>query len=45
MIIYNSYEEVRALRLGARLFLSDETHGMCTVVAPPAARAEISALE
>jgi hypothetical protein len=38
MILYSSYEEARGLRLGVRSFLSDETHGMCTVVAPPAQR-------
>jgi hypothetical protein len=45
MILYISYEEVRALRLGARSFLGDETYGMCAVAAPPAARAEVTAFE
>ena len=46
MVLYISYEEVRAVRLGARSVLGDETHGMCAVAAPPpAARAEISALQ
>lgn len=45
MVLYISYEEVRAVRLGARSVLGDETHGMCAVTAPPAARAEISALQ
>lgn len=45
MILYLSYEEVQALRLGARNFLRDEGAGACAVAAPPAARAEVSALE
>ena len=45
MILYISYEEVRALRQGARSFLRDEGPGACVVAAPPAARAEVSALE
>ena len=44
MILYISYEEARALQHGARSFLGDETQDMCSVAAPPAARAEISAL-
>jgi len=42
MILYINYEEVRALQLGARSFLGDDTHGMCAVAAAPA---EASALE
>lgn len=45
MILYINYEEVRALQLGARSFLRDEGHGACAVAAPPAARAEVGALE
>ena len=45
MILYISYEEGRALQQGARSFLRDETQGVCAVAAPPAARAEVSALE
>ena len=45
MILYLSYEEVQALRQGARSFLRDEGPGACAVAAPPAARAEVSALE
>ena len=44
MVLYISYEEVQAIRLGARSFLGDETHGVCAVATPPAARAEVSAL-
>jgi len=35
MVLYISYEEVRAVRLGARSVLGDETHGMCAVAAAP----------
>ena len=47
MILYMSYEEVRALRQGARSSLRDEPQGRCAVAAPPAARAraEVGALE
>ena len=45
MILYINYEEVQALRSGARSLLGDETFGMCAVAAPPPARAEIVALE
>ena len=45
MILYISYEEVRALKQGARSFLRDDSLGTCAVAAPPAARAEVSALE
>src|SRR5262249_12465125 len=45
VILYVSYEEVRALKQGARSFLRDEASGPCAVAAPPAARAEVSALE
>ena len=45
MILYLSYEEVQALRQGARSFLRDEGNGPCAVAAPPAARAEVGALE
>ena len=45
MILYMSYEEVRALRHGARSFLRDEPDGRCAVAAPPAARAEVGALD
>ena len=45
MILYINYEEVQALRSGARSFLGDETLGICAVAAPPAARVEIAALE
>ncbi len=45
MILYISYEEGRALQQGARSFLRDESVGACAVAAPPAARAEVSALE
>ena len=45
MILYMSYEEVQALRQGARNFLREESLGGCLVAAPPAARAEVSALE
>ena len=45
MILYLSYEEVQALRQGARSFLREEGAGACAVAAPPTARAEVSALE
>ncbi|MSR35664.1 MAG: hypothetical protein EXR95_03320 [Gemmatimonadetes bacterium] len=45
MILYLSYEEVQALRQGARSFLRDEGEGSCAVAAPPPARAEVGALE
>jgi hypothetical protein len=45
VILYISYEEVRALRQGARSFLREDSSGPCAVAAPPAARAEVSALE
>ena len=45
MILYLSYEEVQALRQGARSFLGAEGSGACAVAAPPSARAEVSALE
>lgn len=45
MILYLSYEEVQALRQGARSFLREEGTGPCAVAAPPTARAEVSALE
>jgi hypothetical protein len=45
VILYLSYEEVQALRQGARSFLRDEGSGSCAVAAPPTARAEVSALE
>jgi hypothetical protein len=45
VILHISYEEVRALRQGARNFLREEPLGACVVAAPPAARAEVSALE
>ena len=45
MILYLSYEEVQALRGGARSFLSEEGSGACAVAAPPTARAEVCALE
>ena len=45
MILYLSYEEVQALRQGARSFLREEGSGACAVAAPPTARAEVSALE
>jgi hypothetical protein len=45
VILYVSYEEVRALRQGARSFLREDPLGGCVVAAPPAARAEVSALE
>jgi hypothetical protein len=45
VILYLSYEEVQALRQGARSFLRDEGVGQCAVAAPPAARAEVGALE
>jgi hypothetical protein len=45
VILYLSYEEVQALRQGARSFLRDEGAGSCAVAAPPTARAEVSALE
>ena len=45
MILYLSYEEIQALRQGARSFLRDEGAGPCAVAAPPTARAEVSALE
>jgi hypothetical protein len=45
VILYISYEEVRALRQGARSFLREDPLGGCVVAAPPTARAEVSALE
>ena len=45
MILYISYEEVQALRQGARSFLRDKGTGAGGVAAPPAARAEVSAFE
>lgn len=45
MILYLSYEEVQALRQGARSFLAEGGSGPCAVAAPPSARAEVSALE
>jgi hypothetical protein len=45
VILYLSYEEVQALRQGARSFLREEGGGPCAVAAPPTARAEVSALE
>jgi hypothetical protein len=45
VILYLSYEEVQALRQGARSFLREEGAGACAVAAPPTARAEVGALE
>lgn len=45
MILYISYEEVQAIRFGVHSFLSDNAEGGCAVAAPPAARAEVKALE
>jgi hypothetical protein len=45
VILYLSYEEVQALRQGARSFLSEGAGGPCAVAAPPGARAEVAALE
>ena len=45
MILYCNYEELRALRHGARAFLGDEVGESCApVAAPPQARAEVEAL-
>lgn len=45
VILYISYEEVQALRQGARSFLREDGEGPCAVAAPPAARVEVAALE
>ena len=42
MILYINYEEVQALRSGARSLLGDETFGMCAVAPPPPPLAQSS---
>lgn len=44
MILECNYEELRALREGARVFLEAGAGEPCAVVAPPARRAQVEAL-
>ena len=45
MILQCNYEELRALRLGARVFLgAGEEAGVCAVAAPPEERERVEAL-
>lgn len=45
MILHISYEELAALRSGARTLLGEEGVGPCTVLAPTEAKARVEALQ
>lgn len=45
MILYISYEEMRALQQGAHALLHEDGRGGCAVAAPPEVRARVEALE